>query len=78
MYLVFNDFTKVAMEAGNFTQALAEFSSCLDARTSVLPKDSRYLSLTYLKFVLGSNESYSGRSPRPISRSRVLKQLLVK
>ena len=78
MYLVFNDFTKVAMEAGNFTQALAEFSSCLDARTSVLPKDSRYLSLTYLKFVLGSNGSYSGRSPRPISRSRVLKQLLVK
>ena len=37
--------SKVAMEAGNFTQALAEFSSCLDARTSVLPKDSRYLSL---------------------------------
>merc|ERR1711937_759770 len=32
---------EVAMEAGNFTQALAEFSSCLDARTSVLPKDSR-------------------------------------
>ena len=27
------------MEAGNFTQALAEFSSCLDARTSVLPKE---------------------------------------
>ena len=49
--------SKVAMEAGNFTQALAEFSSCLDARTSVLPKDSRYLSLTYLKFVLGLNES---------------------
>ena len=37
--------SKVAMEAGNFTQALAEFSSCLDARTSVLPKDSRYLTL---------------------------------
>ena len=34
------------MEAGNFTQALAEFSSCLDARTSVLPKDSRYLTLS--------------------------------
>merc|ERR1711972_764318 len=32
---------EVAMEAGNFTQALAEFSSCLDARTSVLPNDSR-------------------------------------
>ena len=38
--------SKVAMEAGNFTQALAEFSSCLDARTSVLPKDSRYLTLS--------------------------------
>ena len=34
------------MEAGNFTQALAEFSSCLDARTSVLPNDSRYLAFT--------------------------------
>merc|ERR1712013_535908 len=32
---------EVAMEGGNFTQALAEFSSCLDARISVLPKDSR-------------------------------------
>merc|ERR1711973_682970 len=32
---------EVAMEAGNFTQALAEFSSCLDARISVLPNDSR-------------------------------------
>merc|ERR1719204_2731047 len=33
------------MEAGNFTQALAEFSSCLDARTSVLPKDSRSIAV---------------------------------
>jgi len=32
---------EVAMEAGNFSQALEEFSSCLEARKSVLPKDSR-------------------------------------
>jgi len=32
---------EVAMEAGNFSQALEEFSSCLEARKSLLPKDSR-------------------------------------
>jgi len=32
---------EVAMEAGNFCQALEEFSSCLEARKSLLPKDSR-------------------------------------
>ena len=30
------------MEAGNFCQALEEFSSCLEARKSLLPKDSRW------------------------------------
>jgi len=32
---------EVAMEAGNFSQALEEFSSCLEARKTVLPQDSR-------------------------------------
>merc|ERR1712114_112190 len=32
---------EVAMEAGNFSQALEEFSSCLEARKSLLPKNSR-------------------------------------
>merc|ERR1719370_2276805 len=32
---------EVGMEAGNFSQALEEFSSCLEARKSLLPKDSR-------------------------------------
>jgi len=32
---------EVAMEAGNFGQALEEFFSCLEARKTVLPKDSR-------------------------------------
>ena len=30
------------MEAGNFTQALEEFSSCLEMRKKVLPSDSRF------------------------------------
>jgi len=32
---------EVAMEVGNFSQALEEFSSCLEARKAVLPTDSR-------------------------------------
>jgi len=32
---------EVLMEAGNFSQALEEFSSCLEARKAVLPADSR-------------------------------------
>ena len=29
------------MEAGRFSEALEEFSSCLEARKAVLPADSR-------------------------------------
>merc|ERR1712133_96031 len=46
---------EVAMEAGNFTQALAEFSSCLDARTSVLPKDSRSIAEAHFHMTCSSS-----------------------
>jgi len=40
---------EVAMEAGNFTQALEEFSSCLEARKKVLPSDSRSIAEAYFQ-----------------------------
>jgi len=40
---------EVAMEAGNFSQALEEFSSCLVARKTVLPKDSRSIAEAYFQ-----------------------------
>jgi len=40
---------EVAMEAGNFSQALQEFSSSLEARKTVLPKDSRSIAEIYFQ-----------------------------
>merc|ERR550517_335074 len=40
---------EVAMEAGNFSQALDEFSSCLEARKAVLPTDSRSIAEAYFQ-----------------------------
>merc|ERR1719341_1881231 len=40
---------EVAMEAGNFNQALEEFSSCLEARKTVLPSDSRSIAEAYFQ-----------------------------
>merc|ERR1712208_210500 len=40
---------EVAMEAGNFTQALEEFSSCLEMRKKVLPSDSRSIAEAYFQ-----------------------------
>ena len=40
------------MEAGNFTQALEEFSSCLEARKKALPSDSRFELVVHLVIYL--------------------------
>merc|ERR1719234_1100753 len=40
---------EVAMEAGNFSQAPDEFSSCLEARKAVLPTDSRSIAEAYFQ-----------------------------
>jgi len=40
---------EVAMEACNFNQALQEFTSCLEARKSLLPKDSRSIAEAYFQ-----------------------------
>jgi len=40
---------EVAMEAGNFNQAIEEFSSCLKARKAVLPTDSRSIAEAYFQ-----------------------------
>jgi len=40
---------EVAMEAGNFSQAMEEFSSCLEARKAALPSDSRSIAEAYFQ-----------------------------